>query len=167
MLLKGEQNKWSTTEELLMFSAARSKHVREIIQPSLAKGKWVISDRFADSSTVYQGYVQQYDMETINMLHNLAVGTCWPDLTILLDIPVSIGLSRKNDQTQSGLDEIRFESHGSEYHEKIRRSFLKLAEENPKRITIVDATGSIEEVQHRIINAINMALAKRVDMLAS
>lgn len=160
LILCGDTSRWSITEELMMFSASRSKHVREIIKPSLNDNKWVISDRFADSTTVYQGIVQGLPIEKINFLHNMAVGKYWPDLTIVLDIPVEIGLARKGIQADEGLTETRFESHGNTFHEDVRQGFLHLAKENNKRIVVVDASGSIENVQSAIWNEIEKAVDK-------
>ncbi len=166
MLLKGNEDKWNTAEELLMFSAARSKHVRTVIKPALKNHKWVISDRFIDSTTVYQGYAQNFDMKTVNYLHELAINETMPDLTILLDIPVEIGLARKNSQAEDGLDELRMENLGYSFHKIVRSGFLELAQQNTNRIKVIDATGTIEEVQQKIIKEINNKLQENIEKIA-
>jgi dTMP kinase len=161
MLLTGDTDKWTPEEELMLHSAARSKHVRTVIRPALDAGKWVISDRFADSTTVYQGYVQGVNMANVASMHKAAVGEHgWPDLTILLDIPVDVGLGRKNVQADEGLDETRYENHGVSFHAKVRAGFLDLAKASSGRVVVVDAVGSIEEVQQRIWQTIEAARKK-------
>lgn len=161
LLLTGEGDKWTPDEELMLHSASRSKHMRDVIRPALAKGKLVISDRFADSTTVYQGYVQGVNMENIQSMHNAAVGKYgWPDLTIVLDIPVEVGLARKGKQADDGLDETRYENHGAEFHRKVRSGFLDLAHKEPDRIIVIDATRSIEDIHNHIWQAIQNARKK-------
>jgi dTMP kinase len=149
ILLEGAQDKMEARTESLLFAADRNEHMRQIILPALAQGQWVVTDRFADSTTVYQSYSRGVAAKTLQVLHNMVVSR-WPDLTFVLDIPVAEGLGRKGKQVEEGLTETRFEDMGESIHEKIRAGFLKVAEENPQRCRVIDARGSIEEVQNRL-----------------
>jgi dTMP kinase len=149
ILLEGSQDKMDAKTESLLFAADRNEHMRQVILPALAQGKWVVTDRFADSTTVYQAYSRGVAKETLEFLHNMVVPR-WPDLTFILDIPVAEGLARKGKQVEEGLTETRFEGMGESFHEKIRAGFLKIAEENPARCRVIEAGGSIEDVQQRL-----------------
>lgn len=121
--------------DALLFAAARTQHVDELIRPALARGAVVLCDRFADSSMAYQGAGSQIPAAEIRALQQFATGGLWPDLTILLDIPVEAGLARKRDEVT------RFEAyHDAAYHQRVRAAFLGFAAEEPGRFAIVDAT---------------------------
>jgi dTMP kinase len=135
-LLKGKQQvKISPEAELLLFSASRIELVTEVICPNLQQGKVVICDRFADSSTVYQGYGRQIDLSIIKATNELATQGSKPDLTILLDIPSAKGLARKKTRRQD-----RFEAEEIDFHDRIRRGYLTLAAQEPVRWLVIDAT---------------------------
>jgi len=149
ILLEGDVDKWDFKEEIGLFYVARSNHIRKLIKPSIDSGKIVVSDRFYDSTEAYQGH---RDSEGIlQKFHDIYVGNFAPDITIVLDIDVKEGLSRA--YSRSG-KEVRFEDMGLEFHEKIRNAFLKIAEENPNRCIVVNASGSIEEVHKKILKAL-------------
>ncbi|MEN6521943.1 MAG: dTMP kinase [Armatimonadota bacterium] len=133
--------------ELLLYLAARAQHVRHIILPALQRGEIVVSDRYADSSFAYQGYARGLDLATLRELNDFATGGLVPDLTLLLDVPVEFGLERQQDKN-------RFEAESVAFHEKVRAGFLDLAKAEPKRWAVIDATGSIEEVRERVIDAV-------------
>lgn len=132
--------------ELLMIFAARAQHLRRVIAPALANGDVVICDRFTDASFAYQGGGRGIKKEKIQQLQSWVQGKLEPDLTLLLDAPPETGLTRAGKRGE--LD--RFEQEKNEFFEKVRSSYLELAEENPQRIAIIDACKNIEEVQGQI-----------------
>lgn len=123
--------------DALLFAAARAQHLDEVIRPALARGAVVLCDRYADSSMAYQGAGSEIPMAEMRALQQFATGGLWPDLTILLDLPVDVGLARKADEVT------RFEAyHGRAYHERVRAAFLAFAAAEPGRYAVVDATAS-------------------------
>jgi len=138
-LLSGAAEAFGPLAEAILFAAARADHVDQTIRPSLARGAWVISDRFADSTRVYQGTTGDVPPETVAALEEIAVDGVRPDLTVLLDVPVEIGLARAAARRGTGVAD-RFEKEGAEIHERRRRAFLALARAEPKRFVVVDAT---------------------------
>nr|A6VXL0.1 RecName: Full=Thymidylate kinase; AltName: Full=dTMP kinase [Marinomonas sp. MWYL1] len=132
--------------ELLLVFAARAQHLAEKIQPALEKGTWVISDRFLDSSYVYQGKARGGDIAMLDQLANWVVGDNKPDATLVLDVPVELGQERVvQRQHQDRLDKESFA-----FHQKVRDGFLERAEADPKRVKIVDASQSLESVKSQI-----------------
>ena len=133
--------------EILLFQAARAQHVAEILKPALAQGKIVICDRFGDSTLAYQGYGHQTDIQTLQYLIHFATGGLTPDLTLLLDIPVSKGFDRKikNDSEWNRLD-----AYAKAFHERVRKGYLELAREEPERWQIIDASAEKERVQEEM-----------------
>jgi len=137
--------------EILLFQAARAQHVEEVIRPALAAGKIVICDRFGDSTLAYQGYGHQTDLETLKYLVNYATGGLRPDLTLLLDIPVKDGLKRKVDNASEWN---RLDAYAEAFHRRVRQGYLTLAEEDPERWAVIDATQSKEQVQKSMQQAV-------------
>ncbi len=133
------------TELLLMF-AARAQHLQRVIEPALARNEVVICDRFTDASFAYQGGGRGIDREKIRQLQTWVQGNIQPDLTLLLDCPVKIGLARAGKR--GALD--RFESETIGFFESIRQEYLALAQEEPDRIVVIDATSELQAVQNRI-----------------
>lgn len=133
------------TELLLMF-AARSQHLNELIFPALKKGKWVLCDRFTDATFAYQGGGRGVALKRIELLEQWVQGDFRPDLTLLLDIPVELGLARAGNRGQ--LD--RFEQEHVEFFQRVRQLYLKRAEQYPSQYRIIDATQSIHNVQSQI-----------------
>ncbi len=129
--------------ELLMMFAARSLNVNNVILPALEAGKWVVCDRFTDSSRAYQGGGRGLPMESIDSLANWVHGDTWPDVTILLDAPVEIGMARAGNR--GAPDRIEREKH--DFFERVRECYLNLALREPDRFVIIDTTRSLEEVQ--------------------
>ena len=148
LLANGETDKWRPLTETLLHFAARHEHISRLVQPALDRGQWVLCDRFADSTTAYQGYAQNIDLETIATLYRLAVGNLEPNLTIILDLPVEVGLERAEDR---GIGGTRYEKMGIEFHKRLRDGFLRIAANNPHRCSILDATQSIEEISEYIM----------------
>jgi dTMP kinase len=134
-LKRGRQDKISPLAELFLFAACRIQLVTEVIRPSLQQGKVVICDRFADSTTVYQGYGRGLDLDTVKKINDLATQGIKPNLTILLDIPIQKGLGRKSSATND-----RFESEDIVFHNKVRDGFFKLAAAEPERWLVIYAT---------------------------
>jgi len=130
------------TTEVLLFQAARAQVYRELIIPALEVGKWVLADRTSDSSIVYQGMVREFGVSEIKHLNDLSTKNTYPDLTILLDVPVEVGLARRNGTEK--MDRLDLESRN--FHEKVRQGYLTLAKENPKRWVVVDASRTIETI---------------------
>jgi len=140
ILLDPANDTLSPVAELLLYEAARAQHVSERILPALDAGKIVLSDRFYDSTTAYQGAGRGLGLEDVVRLHAVATGGLTPDLTILIDVPAALGLSRA---TQGGSD--RIERETMDFHERVRAEFLRLAEAEPERIRVVDGAKSIDE----------------------
>ncbi len=143
--------------EIFLFSSSRAQLVREKIRPSLEKGIYVISDRFHDSTTAYQGFGRGIDMNIVEHINKLAIGKTVPDLTFIIDIPVNVADERKKIKTNLDLD--RIEISDSVFYEKVRKGYLKIAEDE-SRFRIIDGTMRIEEIHNKIINELTM-LEKR------
>ncbi len=132
-------------EVLLMF-AARSFNVNNVILPALEAGTWVVSDRFSDSSRAYQGAGRGLPMETIDRLADWVHGETWPDLTILLDVPVEIGMQRADNRSARD----RFEEERHDFFMRVRECYLQMASNEPERFVVIDATQSLQEVGEQI-----------------
>lgn len=133
--------------EAMLYAAARAQLVAEIIKPALAAGKFVICDRFVDSSAVYQGMARGLGVETVYEINGFAIQNVMPDLTIHLDLPASVGITRKKNQAE--LD--RMELEALNFHEKVADGYRQLAKMAPDRIYTIDATQSVEEIHKQIL----------------
>jgi len=153
--LNGDANRWSPLTETMLMFAARSDHLEKTIRPALAEGRWVVCDRFADSSRAYQGAGGGAPADFIEALDAAIVGETQPDLTLIFDLPVDVGLERAFGR---GLFETRFESKGMEFHERLRQRFLEIAKEKSDRCVVIDATGDVEAVAARVWAAIEARL---------
>ena len=134
--------------ELLLFAAARAQLVREVIAPAMMRGTVVLSDRFLDSSTVYQGVARNLSVDPVNQINRFAVGNVLPDLTIIIDVPTEVSLARIR-QRASGLPD-RMERENIEFYEKVRAGYLVLAKGIPDRFFVVDGTLSEDAVEKKI-----------------
>lgn len=134
------------TTEVLLFQAARAQIYRELVLPSLEAGKIVLMDRSRDSSVVYQGIVRGFGKDLIENLNNISTKNTYPDLTILLDLDVKVGLKRRVDSGKVD----RLDMENTDFHEKVRQAYLDLAKEDPKRWQVVDAQQNMEEVETAI-----------------
>ena len=146
LLVKGKSNKWSGTTEVLLNFTARKDHVDKIIIPNLKNGKWVLCDRFSDSTLAYQGYGRNVSENLIRNLNRSLINNLKPSLTILLDIDPNVGLGRSKRRNNN---ELRYENMPLSYHKKIRNAYLDIAKKNKKRIKIIDASldkDSISEI---------------------
>ena len=146
LLVQGDPDRWLPLSELLMMTAARVEHVHRLIDPALAAGKWVICDRFMDSTLAYQGIAGGLGLTMVGQLQEQAVGKAVPDVTFLLDVRAEAGLKRA--ATRGGA--ARFEKKGASFHQTLRDGFLAIANENPERIVVVDAEDSFEAVWGQI-----------------
>jgi dTMP kinase len=141
-LLKWSKDiKISPLAELLLFNVSRTQLVTEVIKPNLAKGIIVICDRYADSTTAYQGYGRRLDLNSVKAANALGTQGLIPNLTILMDIPVEIGLSRNQEKKPD-----RFETENLSFHKRVREGYLKLAKAEPKRWLVIDATKNKDEI---------------------
>jgi len=148
---------WTALAELFLYEADRAQHVERCIQPALAKGAIVLCDRFTDSTMAYQSAGRGLPAAAIRALNRVAAQRLVPDLTILLDTPVKQGLERA--RRKKGRAD-RLERAGAAFHHRVRRSFLKLARENPRRFKIVAQQRKIEETQRRIRDAVEAYLKR-------
>ena len=152
LLLEGEVDRWTPEIEALLFAAARGDHVARTIRPALAAGRWVISDRFIDSSLAYQGGAGGIGAEAVMRLHEIGSGGLLPDRTLLLEMPQDEAHSRSLVRDEGGLD--RFGRKAGAYHDGVAAAFRTLAEAEPERFHIVNAEGPAEEVTERLMAAI-------------
>lgn len=137
--------------ELLLFMASRAQLLREKIWPAMERGAIVLCDRFADSTTAYQGYARGMSLEVIHMLNTLALGNRWPDLTILLDLPVEESFARlENVLRQTAADSDRFEIEGRRFHERVRNGFLEIAKNASDRFAVFPAAQPLESLSEQI-----------------
>lgn len=149
VLLSGAAKPLGPDAEALLFAAARNDHLDTLIRPTLKRGGWVICDRFADSTRVYQGVLGQVDPRAIRALERIVVGETKPDLTFVLDVPAEEGLKRA--ASRRGEDQAdRFEGEALEFHKKLRDAFLALAAKEPDRCVVIDATRPKQEVSDEI-----------------
>ncbi|MBF0665068.1 MAG: dTMP kinase [Brevundimonas sp.] len=151
LALNGDPGRWSAMTETLLMFAARSDHLERTIRPALAAGRWVVCDRFADSSRAYQGAGGGTPADFIETLDAAVVGAAQPDLTLVFDLPVEVGLERAFGR---GLFETRFESKGLEFHERLRRGFRDIAAAHPERCVLIDAEGDPDAVEARVWAAV-------------
>ena len=147
VLDRGDEAVSPRAETLLMF-AARSIHVENLIRPSLARGEWVICDRFTDASRAYQGYGRGMDLAWIEQLAGAVHGDLQPDCTLLLDLPVEVGLARARGR--SGVAADRFEAEAAEFFERVRQGYLQIARAEPKRVQVIDAAAALPAVTQQV-----------------
>ena len=145
LLVEGAVNRWDAITELLLHYAARRDHLVRTIGPALAAGEWVVSDRFADSTLAYQGYGHALGADVVDAIHRIVVDS-EPDLTILLDVPVGVGAVRARQRGGEGAAEDRYERMDEAFHERVRAGFLAVAEANPGRCVVANATADPEAV---------------------
>lgn len=155
LLVTGEPGRWDPLTEALLHYAARRDHCRRLIAPALMAKRWVLCDRFADSTMAYQGYGHQLGRETIRRLDALVLDGFKPDLTIILDLPVEMGLARAGGR---GGAEDRYERMDVAFHERMREGFLEIARRDRQRCAVVSAEGTVEEVHAAIVTAVNERL---------
>jgi dTMP kinase len=157
VLLSGAAKPFGPEAEAMLFAAARDDHIRCTILPALEAGQWVICDRFADSTRVYQGVLGEVDARFIKALERVSVGDLRPDLTFVLDVPVQIGLRRAAGRRR-GNNPDRFEAETIDFHEKLRQAYLALAAAEPDRFVVVDAGAPKKMVAKRMWDAVSSRL---------
>ncbi len=135
--------------ESLLFAAARDDHVDQVIRPALDQGKWVLCDRFTDSTRVYQGQLGKVDPKLIRAMERVTIGSLRPDLTLVLDVPVAVGLQRAIKRRGSAIAD-RFEEEGLSFHEKLRDAYRQIAADDPQRCVLIDANADEATVGVRI-----------------
>jgi dTMP kinase len=147
LLLQGDPGRWEPLTEALLFYAARADHTDRTIKPALAAGKWVICDRYSDSSYAYQGGGRGLNRETVRRIEAIAIGDFKPQLTLILDQDPEIGLARVASRTHK---ETRFEEFDLEFHRRMRKSFLDIARRAPERCAVIDASLDVDTVEEAV-----------------
>jgi dTMP kinase len=157
VLLSGAAKPLGPVAETILFAAARDDHVRSTIEPALARGNWVVSDRFIDSTRVYQGVLGHVDAQLIRALERTTIGGLMPDLTFILDVPAEVGLARAGKRRGEGQAD-RFEGESLAFHEELREAYRLIALTESNRCVIVDATEPKPQVADRIWKTVNERL---------
>ena len=141
--------------ELLLFAADRAQHVNFLVEPALENGKIVISDRYSDATAAYQGAGRGFDEQSINQVIRLATGGLKPDLTLFFDISVNEAISRTNSRSDGGGEQKnRMDSETVEFYERVRKAYLQIAENEPERFCVVDASGAIDEIKTKVLELV-------------
>ena len=148
LLVKGDPGRWNPLTEILLFYAARADHTDRTIKPALAAGKWVICDRYSDSSYAYQGGGRGLNRETVRRIEAIAIDDFKPDLTLILDMDPELGLKRSITRTNS---ETRFEEMDIAFHTRMRKAFLDIARRNPDRCIVIPADQDVDAVADAVL----------------
>ncbi|MFM8342215.1 MAG: dTMP kinase [Methylomonas sp.] len=156
VLLERQDEAISEQAELLLMFAARAQHLQNVIKPALQQGQWVLCDRFTDATYAYQGGGRHMDMQTIAWLEQMVQGDFRPDLTLLLDAPIELGMQRA--QKRGALD--RFEVEQIDFFQRVRQTYLQRAAEHPQRYQIIDASLPLEQVQAQISAVLERLIAR-------
>jgi dTMP kinase len=151
LLLTGAEERWSHEAEALLFAAARADHVDKIIRPAVMTGKWVLSDRFVDSSLAYQGGAGELGIEAVRAINAFGIGEWFPDRTLVLALAEGGARARERDNEVSD----RIGGRPENYHQKVDLAFRQVASEEPNRVRIIDASGSPQEVTDRLLDALS------------
>ena len=149
LLLAGAEERWGPRAEALLFAAARADHVEKIVRPALEGGRWVLSDRFVDSSLAYQGGAGELGLEAVRAINAFGIDDCFPDRTLILALAEGGARARARDNEES--DRIGGRPEG--YHQKVDLAFRLISAEEPERVRLIDASGSPEEVTQRLLDA--------------
>lgn len=152
LVLKGSADRWSPSTETLLMYAARRDHIERVIRPALERGAWVICDRFADSTRAYQGAAGGVDPKFISALETYILEGTRPDLTLVFDLPAAVGLERAHARAGA---EMRFESKGMAFHERLREGFRAIAAGEPDRCVLIDATAAMDAVEAAVWSAVS------------
>jgi len=159
-VLSGQIAELGPFAEALLLNAARDDHLDEVIRPALERGAWVLCDRFADSTRVYQGTMGGVEADILSALEQTVIRGTWPDLTIVLDLDPAIGLARARSATREEgiIDADRFEDAAIEDHRRMRQAFLNLAAAEPDRFAVVSAVGGPDEIEERLWDLVSARL---------
>ena len=158
LILNSDDTQFGDKAELLLMFAARAQHIEEVIEPALASCKWVLCDRFTDATYAYQGGGRGVSMDDISQLENSVQGALRPDLTLLLDLPIELGESRtglRDDNSEAD----RFEQQQQNFKQRVRDTYLSIAEEHPARMKIIDASQSLGEVKSAVESILSKFLS--------
>ncbi|MBI5319587.1 dTMP kinase [Bradyrhizobium sp.] len=153
LVLSGMGRLLGPDAETLLFAAARDDHVRTVIQPALSQGTWVLCDRFSDSTRAYQGRLGNVSPGVLNAMQRVTIGDLKPDLTIILDVPVEVGLNRAAARRGAGEPD-RFESEDINFHQDLRDAYRQIAAEDPERCVLIDASASPDAVAAQVWTAL-------------
>lgn len=160
LLVNGDSGRWSAETELLLFTAARRDHLERLIDPALSRGATVISDRFADSTRVYQSVASNERRALVDQLHGLMIKR-EPDLTLVFDIDPEMALRRAAARAgHANMAEMRFESRGLDFQKSLRAGFLELAKEFPERIEVINADASVEDLARQVRDAVSLRMER-------
>ena len=151
LLLANREEKVCSKAELLMMFAGRAQHIDQVIEPQLAAGNWVLCDRFTDATYAYQGAGREMGSKLIASLETMVQASMRPDLTLVLDVPVELGLERAGKRSEPD----RFELEKTDFFNRVRNAYLSMAEQNPQRYKIIDASKTLEVVQQQIAYTLN------------
>ena len=155
LLVNGDPDRWSAISETLLMYAARRDHIERTVRPALERGAWVISDRFADSTRAYQGAGGRAPPGLVAALETFVLEQTRPDLTLILDLPVDVGLERAGLR---GGGEARFEAKGEAFHQRLRQAFLEIARSEPDRCAVLDAAQAPDAVSDAIWSVVSARL---------
>lgn len=159
LLVSADSHDWSPAAEALLMTAARVDHVEHTVEPALAAGRWVVSDRFFDSSVAYQGVARGFGAARVRELQSLVLGDFAPDLTLILDLDPETGLARAGRrESVNGGGEDRFERLGADFHHRLREAFRDIAAQAPERCLLVPADGDEDAVAERLWQAVEARL---------
>lgn len=150
LLLAGSEERWGARGEALLFAAARADHVEKTIRPAVEAGRWVLSDRFVDSSLAYQGGAGGLGIETVREINAFGIDGCYPDRTLILVLDEGSERARARDGGAAD----RIGGRPEDYHRKVDAAFRIIAAEEPERVQLIDASGSSDDVTHRLLDAI-------------
>ena len=150
LLLSGNDDRWGSQAEALLFAAARADHVAKTIRPALEKGQWVLADRFVDSSLAYQGGAGGLGIEAVRAINAFGIGEDFPDRTLVLTLDEGVDRARARDSDRSD----RIGGRPDDYHRKVEAAFHIIAAEEPERVRLVDASGTPQQVTERLIDAL-------------
>lgn len=165
LLVSGETGRWQRLTEAMLHNAARHENVEALVRPALARGAWVLCDRYADSTLAYQGYGLGVDLDILRRLQDIATGGLLPDLTLILDLPVAQGLARagrrlrQDPPSADGGVEDRYERMGGDFHQRLRDGFLTIARAEPARCAVIDASGDEDTVFAALLAAVDARLS--------
>jgi dTMP kinase len=154
LMLGSNDHSFGDKAELLLMFAARAEHLESVVEPALATGKWVLCDRFTDATYAYQGGGRQLDIHIIKQLEQLVQGDLRPDLTILLDLPVEVGQSRSQQRASGAAPADRFEQQQLDFKQRVRDAYLGIAQRQPDRVKVVDASLSLNDVEVTILKVL-------------
>ncbi|MDB9818517.1 dTMP kinase [Pelagibacterales bacterium] len=151
LLVRGKADKWSSVSELLLLFAARKDHIDKLILPALSSNKWVLCDRFVDSTYVYQGMCGKTSLDVIKKIEKIVIGQFKPELTFLINIDPKVGIQRSK---RPGNKDLRYENMDIKFHNKIYKSYLNLASLNKRRIFMIDGSKTISDIENEIWNKV-------------